>query len=220
MNEGSDKKFWIICTIIIVIVLALTYKFVIKYDTSGNSTGSSHVERNNTPALTLKADKEAQAEKEKKSEEDKEKSKDKEKKDSDKDSQKDSEKNTDVNALKSQAKDNAITVLDIQSKSKDDFNTDSTQARFKEAATEQFVKTHKKNENKANRIIEYKNVSLEIKDDKDLKKDTVEGVLKFDRLIKPKDKDSKVKASTDVDSKLNITFKKEDNKLKVSKTQM
>ena len=218
MNEGSDKKFWIICTIIIVIVLALTYKFVIKYDTSGNSTGSSHVEKNNTPALTLKADKEAQAEKDKKAEEDKEKSK--EKKDSDKDSKKDSEKKTDVNALKSQAKDNAITVLDIQSKSKDDFNTDSTQARFKEAATEQFVKTHKKNENKANRIIEYKNVSLEIKDDKDLKKDTVEGVLKFDRLIKPKDKDSKVKASTDVDSKLNITFKKEDNKLKVSKTQM
>lgn len=218
MNEGSDKKFWIICTIIIVIVLALTYKFVIKYDTSGNSTGSSHVEKNNTPALTLKADKEAQAEKDKKAEEDKEKSK--EKKDSDKDSKKDSEKKTDVNALKSQAKDNAITVLDIQSKSKDDFNTDSTQARFKEAATEQFVKTHKKNENKANRIIEYKNVSLEIKDDKDLEKDTVEGVLKFDRLIKPKDKDSKVKASTDVDSKLNITFKKEDNKLKVSKTQM
>lgn len=225
MNEGSDKKFWLISIIIILIVLGLTYKFVIKYDTSGNSAGSSHVEKNDKPALTLKSDKEAQAEKAKKAEEDKEKesskSKDKDKKSSDKDDKdkKDDDK-TNPTALKSQAKDNAITVLEIQSKPKDDFKTETTQARFKEAATEKFVNSHQENNNKNNRTIEYKNVSLKIDNEDDLKKDKVEGVLKFDRLIKPKDKNSKVKASTEVDSKLNITFEKEDNKLKVSKTQM
>lgn len=222
MNEGSEKKFWIISIIIILVVLGLTYKFVIMHDTSGNNAGSSNVEKNDKPALTLKADKEAQAEKEKKAEEEnkKEESKSDDKKDSKKDDKKENDKNTDVKALKKEAQTNAITVLDIQSKPKDDFKTETTQARFKEAATEQFVKTHQKNDNKGNRKIEYKNVSLNLDKDEDVKKDKFEGVLKFDRLIKPKDKDSKVKASTEVDSKLLVTFEKEDGKLKVAKTQM
>lgn len=230
MNEGSEKKFWIISIIIILVVLGLTYKFVIMHDTSGNNAGSSNVEKNDKPALTLKADKEAQAEKEKKAEEDskKEDSKSDDKKDSKKDDKKDSkkddkkenDKNTDVKALKKEAQTNAETVLDIQGKPKDDFKSDNTQARFKEAATEQFVKTHQENDNKGNRKIEYKNVSLNLDKDEDVKKDKFEGVLKFDRLIKPKDKDSKVKASTEVDSKLHVTFEKEDGKLKVAKTQM
>ncbi|PTI79896.1 hypothetical protein BU064_03410 [Staphylococcus succinus] len=222
MNEGSDKKFWIISIIIILVVLGLTYKFVIMYDTSGNNAGSSNVEKNDKPALTLKADKEAQAEKEKKAEEEnkKEESKSDDKKDPKKDDKKENDKNTDVKALKKEAQTNAETVLDIQGKPKDDFKSDNTQARFKEAATEQFVKTHQKNDNKGNRKIEYKNVSLNLDKDEDVKKDKLEGVLKFDRLIKPKDKDSKVKASTEVDSKLQVTFEKEDGKLKVAKTQM
>lgn len=222
MNEGSDKKFWIISIIIILVVLGLTYKFVIMHDTSGNNAGSSNVEKNDKPALTLKADKEAQAEKEKKAEEEnkKEDSKSDDKKDSKKDDKKENDKNTDVKALKKEAQTNAETVLDIQGKPKDDFKSDNTQARFKEAATEQFVKTHQKNDNKGNRKIEYKNVSLNLDKDEDVKKDKFEGVLKFDRLIKPKNKDSKVKASTEVDSKLHVTFEKEDGKLKVAKTQM
>lgn len=222
MNEGSDKKFWIISIIIILVVLGLTYKFVIMHDTSGNNAGSSNVEKNDKPALTLKADKEAQAEKKKKAEEDnkKEESKSDDKKDSKKDDKKENDKNTDVKALKKEAQTNAETVLDIQGKPKDDFKSDNTQARFKESATEQFVKTHQKNDNKGNRKIEYKNVSLNLDKDEDVKKDKFEGVLKFDRLIKPKDKDSKVKASTEVDSKLQVTFEKEDGKLKVAKTQM
>lgn len=222
MNEGSEKKFWIISIIIILVVLGLTYKFVIMHDTSGNNAGSSNVEKNDKPALTLKADKEAQAEKEKKAEEEnkKEESKSDDKKDSKKDDKKENDKNTDVKALKKEAQTNAETVLDIQGKPKDDFKSDNTQARFKEAATEQFVKTHQENDNKGNRKIEYKNVSLNLDKDEDVKKDKFEGVLKFDRLIKPKDKDSKVKASTEVDSKLLVTFEKEDGKLKVAKTQM
>lgn len=222
MNEGSEKKFWIISIIIILVVLGLTYKFVIMHDTSGNNAGSSNVEKNDKPALTLKADKEAQAEKEKKAEEEnkKEESKSDDKKDSKKDDKKENDKNTDVKALKKEAQTNAITVLDIQSKPKDDFKTETTQARFKEAATEKFVNSHQENNNKNNRTIEYKNVSLKIDNEDDLKKDKFEGVLKFDRLIKPKDKDSKVKASTEVDSKLLVTFEKEDGKLKVAKTQM
>lgn len=215
MNEGSEKKFWIIVTIIIIIVGFLAYKYVIMYDTSGNSSGSSHVQRNEEPALTLKSDKEAQAQKDKKAEDNDDKDKDKadDKKD-------DGNKSENIKSLKSQAKENAVTVLDIQSKPKDEFKSESTQARFKEAATTKFVKTRQDNNNKDDKTIRYKNVELKIDDEKDFEKDTVKGELKFDRLINPKGKDSKVEASTAVDSKLSVIFKKEDNKFKVSQLQM
>ncbi|WP_281512223.1 hypothetical protein [Mammaliicoccus vitulinus] len=216
MNEGSEKKFWIIVTIIIIVVGVLAYKYVIMYDTSGTSSGSSHVQRNEEPALTLKSDKEAQEQKDNKAKDDDDKDKDK----SEDNKDDDETKNKDIKALKTQAKENAITVLDIQSKPKDEFKSDSTQARFKEAATTKFVKTRQDNDNKDDKTIRYKNVELKIDDEKDFEKDTVKGELKFDRLINPKGKDSKVESSTAVDSKLSVIFKKEDNKFKVSQLQM
>lgn len=217
----NNKKFYIAFAIAVLIIGIFTYKYVIMYDTEGDDSGESKVVKNEDPALTLKADKEAEKSKEEKKDEDDEKE-DKEDKDKKSDKDKDEDKKIEAKTnddLKKSAKENALTALKIQNKIKSDFKKDSTQALFKEVATDNYVKTRSKSYSKQDVNVKYKNVSLEM-DEKELKKDKPVGTLKFDRLINPKKKDSKIKPSTEVDAKVSVTFKKEDNQLKVSKTQV
>lgn len=222
--DGKNKLVTIIIGIIAVIVIFVLFKFVIFNDFSAQddykATGS---DKNQKPALTLKADKESQAKMEEKKEEekkDKEKEKDK-KKDKDKDSKdkKEKEEKNNEKKLKEDAKNNALKALEIQSKPKDEFEKEATQSLFNKVATSEYVDKHQDNKNQDDKNIKYKNVSLDI-DNKELKKDEAKGTLKFDKLTNPKSKKSDVKPSTEVNNKISVVFKKEDGTYKVNNTKM
>lgn len=213
--NGNNKLFTIIFAVFTIVAIGLLCKFVLFKDFTAQEdyveTGSS---QNEKPALTLKSDKQAQAEIEEKENDKKEDDKkDGKKKDDKKSEEKQSEKQ-----LRDDAKNNALKTLEIQSKPKDEFDKKATQSLFKDVATEKYVEAHQDNKNKDDRTVKYKNVSLEISK-KELEKDTAKGTLKFDRLTNPKSKDSDVKASTEVDSKVSIVFKKVDNTYKVDSTR-
>lgn len=227
MNEGNSKLAQIIMVIVIVIIGFLLFKFVIFNDFSQQDEADNNTSKeNNNPALTLKADKQAEAELKQKEEEEKkakeeEKSKDKKDKKNKSDDKKDEKKKDEkakLDELKNSGKDNALKVLEIQAKPQDKFKDESTQTLFKEVATEDYVKGRKGNKGADDRTIKYKNVEIDISDE-ELKKSNPKGTLKFDRLINPKDKESKVKPSTEIDSKVSVTFKKEGNTLKVDGMQ-
>lgn len=227
MNEENKRLPQIILAIIVSIVGFLLFKFVIFNDfTEQDKVDKNTSKINEEPALTLKADKKAQAElklkeekekKEKQAEKNEDKDKDKSK-DKDESQEKSNEKAANTNELKESAKDNASKVLEIQAKSKEQYNEESTQTLLNQVATKEYVNGHG-NENKGDRIIKYKNVKIDI-DESELKKDKPKGILTFDRLINPKDKQSKIKPSTEIDSKVSVTFKKEGNKLKVDSMQV
>lgn len=209
--NGNNKLATIVFACVTVVAIILLCKFVIFKDYTEQDdyveTGSS---KNEEPALTLKSDKQAEANIEEEKEDKKNDEKDKnEKKSNDKPSEK---------QLRDDAKNHALKTLEIQSKPKDEFKKDETQSLFESVATKKYVESHQNNKNKDDKIIKYKNVSLDI-DKKELKKDTAKGTLKFDKLTNPKSKDSDIKPSTDVDSKMSIIFKKEDNTYKVDSTR-
>lgn len=226
MNEGNSKLPQIILLIFIVIIGFLLFKFVIFNDFSQQDEVEKNTSKENSdPALTLKSDKQAEAELKQKEEEEKkaeeEKSKDKkdksdDKKDKDKKDKKDEKAKMDE--MRNKGKDNALKVLEIQAKPQDKFKEKSTQTLFSDVATEDYVKGRKGNKGADDRTIEYKNVDIDISDD-ELKKSNPKGTLKFDRLINPKDKKSKIKPSTEIDSKVSVTFKKEGDTLKVDGMQ-
>lgn len=212
--SGNNKYLTILFGIIVVVAGFILFKFVIFNDFSEQDdyekTGSN---KNEEPALTLKSDKQAEAEIEEKGDDKKNDKKDDDKKDNKKSDDKESTKE-----LREDAKNNAVKTLEIIGKSKDDFEKKETQSLFESVATKEYVDSNQKNNNKGDRKIKYKNVSLDISD-KDLKKSEAEGTLKFDRLINPKDKKSDIKPSTEVDAKMSITFKKVDGSFKVDSTR-
>lgn len=221
MNEGNSKLPKIILFVVIVVVGILALKFIVFNDFTNKDQADNNTSKyNDKPALTLKSDKQAQAKlKEKQEQEEKDKDKDKKddkKKDKDKD-QKEDEKAS-IKKMRKDAQDKALKTLEIQSKPKDQFKDKSTQTLFNNVATKDYVKAHKGSNNKGDKTIKYKNVKIDISD-KELKKSNPKGTLQFDRLVNPKDKSSKVKPSTEVDSKVSVTFKKEGNTLKVDGTQ-
>lgn len=167
---------------------------------------------NKQPALTLKEDKaNANAMEEKK---------EKEKQDNNSNNKDDEEKKDDKKSkkeLKQSAKDNALQTLKILDKPKDEYNKDSTQTLFESVATKDFVKNHSSN-NKDDKVVTYKNVSIDI-NDKELEKSKAKGSLKFDKLTKPKGKDSSVKPSTEIDYRVEVIFKKEGDSFKVYSIQ-
>lgn len=213
--SGNNKYLTIIFGIIVLIAGFLLFKFVIFNDFAEQDeyekTGSN---KNEEPALTLKSDKQAEAENAEK--EDKAKKDDDEKKD-EKDDKKSEDKES-IKKLREDAKNNAVKTLEIKGKSKDEFEKKETQSLFESVATKEYVDSNQKNNNKGDRVIRYKNASLDISD-KDLKKSEAKGTLKFDRLVNPKDKKSDIKPSTEVDAKMSITFKKVDGSFKVDSTQ-
>lgn len=218
MNEGNSKLPQIILLIFIVIIGFLLFKFVIFNDFSQQDEVEKNTSKENSdPALTLKSDKQAEAELKQKEEEEKkaeeEKSKDKKDKSDDKKDEK-----AKMEEMRNKGKDNALKVLEIQAKPQDKFKEKSTQTLFSDVATEDYVKGRKGNKGADDRTIEYKNVEIDISDD-ELKKSNPKGTLKFDRLINPKDKKSKIKPSTEIDSKVSVTFKKEGDTLKVDGMQ-
>ena len=218
MNEGNSKLPQIILLIFIVIIGFLLFKFVIFNDFSQQDEVEKNTSKENSdPALTLKSDKQAEAELKQKEEEEKkaeeEKSKDKKDKSDDK-----KDKKAKMEEMRNKGKDNALKVLEIQAKPQDKFKEKSTQTLFSDVATEDYVKGRKGNKGADDRTIEYKNVEIDISDD-ELKKSNPKGTLKFDRLINPKDKKSEIKPSTEIDSKVSVTFKKEGDTLKVDGMQ-
>lgn len=217
MDDKKQNLLTIAFLIVVVILGFFFFRYILFNDFSKEDKHpTSEAVKNTEPALTLKADKQAQAEiAEKKAEAEKDK---KDKKDSNKKDDKKKEEKASTKQLKQDAENHALKTLEIQSKPKDEFEKQSTQSLFKNVATDKYVKAHQKNSNKDDKNVKYKNVSLEV-NDKDLEKSTVKGTLKFDRLTNPKSKDSKVKPTTEVDSKVSIIFKKTDNTLKVDSTQ-
>lgn len=216
MNEGNSKIPQIVLFVVIIVITILAFKFIIFNDFSNKDEADNNTSKyNDEPALTLKSDKEAQAKlKEKQAQEDK----DKDKKDDKKDKDKKDDKKASLDKMRKDAEDKAVKTLEIQSKPKDQFKEKSTQTLFSNVATKDYVKSHEGSTNKGDKTIKYKNAKIDISD-KELEKSNPKGTLKFDRLVNPKDKSSKVKPSTEVDSKVSVTFKKEGNTLKVDGTQ-
>lgn len=205
--------------VVFVLVIGILVKVVLFTDYTKqekeDDTGSI---QNEKPALTLKSDKQAESkEKEKEVGKEKDKKKEDKKKEVDKEDKKKEDK-VSSKQLETDAKDNAIKTLEIQAKPKGDFEKESTQSIFKNVATTEYVDKHQENNTKDNRTVSYENVSLDIKD-KELSSTKAKGTLKFDRLINPKSKNSKVKPSTEVDSKVLVTFKKVNNTFKVDSIQ-
>lgn len=215
--SGNNKFVSAIFIVVVIVAGFLLCKFVLFKDFSAqDSYKETGANKNEKPALTLKSDKQAQADIEKKKEDNKDK-KDEKKDDSKKDDKKDKDKKS-VKQLRNDAKNNAVKTLEIKAKPKDEFKKKETQSLFGNVATKEYVKSNQNNNNKGDRTITYKNVSLDIKD-KDLEKSSAKGTLKFDRLINPKSKKSDMKPSTEVDAKMSIKFKKEDDTFKVDSTQ-
>lgn len=216
--NGNNKIISIIFAIVILVGGFFLFKFVILKDfTAQEDYVESGSSKNEKPALTLKSDKEAQADINQKQADDKGDKKEGNKKDEDK-SDKKSEDNPSEDQLRKDAKDNALKTLEIKAKPKEEFKKKTTQSLFGEVATKEYVKSHQENNNKDDKTIKYKNVSLDISD-KDLKKSNAKGTLKFDRLINPKSKKSDIKPSTEVDSKVSVKFKKVNNTFKVDSIQ-
>lgn len=63
--------------------------------------------------------------------------------------------------------------------------------------------------------VEIKNFKLDFDKKHDMKSDKLQGTITFDLIIKPKN-DSDIKPKTQIDTKRSITFKREDEKLKVN----
>jgi hypothetical protein len=63
--------------------------------------------------------------------------------------------------------------------------------------------------------VEIKNFKLDFDKKPDMKSDKLQGTITFDLIIKPKN-DSDIKPKTQIDTKRSITFKREDEKLKVN----
>lgn len=210
MKESNNGKAVIIFIIISAICLIIGAKYTLFTDTTPKESDTKiQGYKTNKPALTLKEDKaNAEAQEQKNdSSSDKDKSKDKDKK----------QENQSKKSMKDSAKKNALKTLQILDKPKDEYKNESTQSLFKSVATKEFVDNHNSN-NKDNKVVTYKNVSIDIRD-KDLDKSKAKGSLKFDRLTKPKSKKSSVKPSTELDYKIEFTFKKEDNSFKVDGIQ-
>lgn len=212
--NGNNKLVSLIFLIIILVGGFFLFKFVIFKDfTAQDEYIESGSSKNEKPALTLKADKEAQSDINQKQDEEKDGSKKDESK-----SDKKSEEKPSEEELRKEAKSNALKTLEIQAKPKEEFKEKATQSLFSSVATKEYVESHQNNNNKNDKTTKYKNVSLDISD-KELKKSNAKGTLKFDRLINPKSKKSDVKPSTEVDSKVSVKFKKVDNTYKVDNTQ-
>lgn len=213
MNGNSNGKPVILFMIGAAIVLIIGAKFTLFTDTTPKEKDTKvQGYKSNEPALTLKEDKANAAAQEEQSKEENEKE-DK----SEKDETKDKDKEASKKELKNSAKENATKTLEILNKPKEEYKKDSTQELFKNVATKEFVGNHS-SDSKDDKIVTFKNVSLDISD-KDIEKSEVKGNLKFDKLTKPKDKKSSVKPSTEIDSKMEVSFKKEGNSLKVDGIQ-
>lgn len=146
-----------------------------------------------------------------------------ENKETDDKDQKDKDTNKkDKKQITKQLEEDSTYIVKALTKTQDDLNKSSTQANIKDAATKEFREKYfdegKKGNDKID--IEIKNPKFKVDDDKDLDKDKseIKGTLTYDQLQKPKDKsDKNIKPSTNIDTKAQFWFKKEDDKYKVSK---
>lgn len=198
----------IVLSVLIIVFFIWAFGFSSKDSLEEDKVKQSKSDSKSEQALSLKKDKqERQEEANEDNEESEGKNDDKPKKKND-------------TEVKKQLEKDSTYVVEALSKSQNDLNKTSTQANIKDAVTKEFKEKYFDEGKTGNDkfITEIKNPKLKIDNDKDLKKDKVQGTLTYDQLQKPKDKkDKSVKPSTDIDKKTIFWFKKEDGKFKVNK---
>lgn len=230
---------WII-TIIVVVCVVLLGAFVwmlgqdSKQEESNQKQGNSTKQTEKGPenALTLEKDIEEQKhiqqiskEKEKQEEQNKKKDDKKNKGKNDKNKgehESDKEKPVDSSKKKEIKKDltqKAKYILTIIYKPSSEQEKDSTQAKLKDFATNDFIDTYINNDDKnaKDKLIEFKNVNLTLDDENKLNGNEVEGTIVYDQIVKPKNGNDDVKPSVQVNTKMKLWFKKDKGEFKVDK---
>lgn len=205
-----SKKFLIIIGGLIGFCLILGGLALSSLLFKSDATPKQEPTKESEPALTRAKDKELEQQGENQKQEktkEEEKKKDKNKKESESKPKK---------VDKKQLEKNAQIIL---TKKMEGLKNDNEKSYLESIATSNMVANIEKVSPSEDKIIELKNFKLEIKGEPTTKDKEIKGTIIYDQIIKPKNKNSKFKGSTEINTKRVVTFKNEDGQFKVDVLQ-
>lgn len=217
---------WVITIVISSVVILLGVFVYLSGQDSGAEDSNqgkenSQKNRNEGPqnALTLKKDIAEQEQIQQNNVDKEEQDKKKDKPESDKKKPLNESKKKEI---KKDLTSNSQYILTTINKPSSEQEKDSTQAKLRDVATNNFIDRYISNDDKnaKDKLVEFKNVKLTLDDENKLNDDDVEGTIVYDQIVKPKNGNDDVKPSVQVNSKMKLWFKKDEGKFKVDKLKI
>ncbi|WP_341775921.1 hypothetical protein [Staphylococcus hyicus] len=202
-----SKKYLIIIGGFIAFCLILGGLALASLMFKGDATPKEEPKQKPEPALTRAKDNEVTFQQEETKKQEEEKKKDKAKKGKD-----DKPKKVDKKQLE---KNTQIVMI----KRMEGIKNDNEKSHLESIATSNMVANIEKANSSEDKIVELRNLKLEIKGDPTTKDKEIKGTVVYDQIIKPKNKNSKFKGSTEINLKRAVTFKNEDGQFKVDVLQ-